>query len=56
MCLCNGTGGIQTVHGWGIQFDPCPDSNCEFDREKSRKEYEAWREQYFKACEMTNRR
>lgn len=33
MCLCNGTGGITIQHSWGVQFEPCPDSNCDFDRE-----------------------
>ncbi len=39
MCkTCNGTGGINTEHSWGFSFHPCPDSHCDFDREK------AWRE------------
>ena len=35
MCLCNGTGGITIQHSWGVQFEPCPDSNCDFDKKKA---------------------
>ena len=44
MCACGGTGGIQTEHTWGITFHPCPDTNCEFDREKRKREYEEWKQ------------
>ena len=48
MCACNGTGGIKTVGGWSAMFAPCPDTNCQFDRDKANREYEAWRNEYFK--------
>lgn len=39
MCnLCNGTGGINIEHSWGIHFAPCPNTNCDFDEEKAWKE------------------
>ncbi|MFD2628807.1 hypothetical protein [Oceanobacillus kapialis] len=29
MCkTCNGTGGINIAHSWGVSFHPCPDTNC----------------------------
>lgn len=35
MCkTCNGTGGINIEHSWGIEFHPCPSTNCDYDREK----------------------
>lgn len=37
---CNGTGGINIEHSWGISYHPCPDSHCNFDREKAWKETE----------------
>lgn len=43
MCLCNGTGGINNYRSWGVEFAPCPDSNCQFDREASHRKYKAWR-------------
>ncbi len=42
MCLCNGTGGINIKKSWGIEFHPCPDSNCQFDREAADKRYKAF--------------
>ncbi len=42
MCLCKGTGGIKTVGQWSIEFAPCPDSHCQFDRDAARKEYDQW--------------
>lgn len=42
MCLCKGAGGITERRSWGISFNPCPDTNCQFDREKARKEYDQW--------------
>ena len=39
MCkTCGGSGGINIEHDWGIQFEPCPDSDCTFDQEKAQKE------------------
>lgn len=36
MCqICNGTGGINIEHSWGVHFAPCPNSNCDYDREKA---------------------
>ncbi|WP_156520684.1 hypothetical protein [Oceanobacillus sp. Castelsardo] len=45
MCkTCNGTGGINTEHSWGITFHPCPDSHCEYksetEKQKRLKYYE----------------
>lgn len=32
MCRkCNGTGGVNTEHSWGISFDPCPNRACRRD-------------------------
>ncbi|WP_036574801.1 hypothetical protein [Oceanobacillus picturae] len=32
MCrTCNGTGGINKEHSWGIQFTPCPNRACRRD-------------------------
>lgn len=42
MCICNGTGGINIYHSWGVEFAPCPDTNCTFDREESDRRYTAW--------------
>ncbi len=42
MCLCKGAGGIKTIGRWSIEFAPCPDSHCAFDREKARREYDQW--------------
>lgn len=42
MCkTCNGTGGLNIEHSWGLQSFPCPDSNCDFDNEKAIREQEA---------------
>lgn len=46
MCLCNGIGGIKQLHQSAIEFIPCPDTNCEFDREKSEREFEALCEEF----------
>ncbi len=46
MCLCKGTGGIKQMHQSAIEFIPCPDTNCEFDREKSEREFEAVCEEF----------
>lgn len=52
MCLCKGLGGIAEQHSWGISYNPCPDSHCQFDRDKANREYEQWRKEYFAAIEM----
>lgn len=44
MCACNGTGGIQIEHSWGVQFHPCPDSNCQFDRTEHERNYNEWKQ------------
>lgn len=44
MCACNGTGGIQIEHTWGITFHPCPDTNCTFDKEERERRYNAWKQ------------
>ena len=44
MCACNGTGGIQIEYSWGIQFHPCPDTNCTFDKEERERRYNAWKQ------------
>lgn len=31
MCLCKGKGGIHFVHSWGIEYIPCPDTNCTYE-------------------------
>lgn len=41
-CLCNGTGGIHIKKPFGIEFHPCPDSNCMFDKEQADRELEAF--------------
>jgi len=43
MCACGGTGGINITHNWGITFHPCPDTNCEFDRNEADRKYEEWK-------------
>jgi len=50
MCLCNGTGGIRIAKSSGVGFYPCPDSNCQFDKAKADREFEAFvlRVQQFK--------
>lgn len=42
MCLCNGDGGIAIERTWGIEYQPCPDTNCQFDREESDRKYNDW--------------
>ncbi len=42
MCQCNGTGGLNMVTEWGAVFQPCPDSNCSYDRKKADREYNEW--------------
>ena len=42
MCLCNGTGGIQIGHSWGLEFKPCPDTDCQFDKDRADREYQAF--------------
>ncbi|MUV39446.1 hypothetical protein JNUCC1_03324 [Lentibacillus sp. JNUCC-1] len=44
MCqTCNGTGGLAIEHSWGIQFEPCPDTNCDFEVDNSDLErLQAW--------------
>lgn len=44
MCLCNGSGGIQKQHTWGIEFIPCPDTNCTFDNASQEQKYKAWKQ------------
>lgn len=42
MCnLCKGTGGINLKHSWGLETVLCPNSNCDFDREKAIAEIDA---------------
>lgn len=39
MCdTCKGEGGLVVRQSWGVAFIPCPDSHCDFDKEK------AWRD------------
>ena len=39
MCeMCNGTGGINLEYGWGLISAPCPNSDCDYDREKAMQE------------------
>lgn len=52
MCLCNGAGGIKQVHSWGITYHPCPDSNCEFDREQASRDLERIEQEHYAAIEM----
>jgi len=42
MCLCKGTGGINIKQSWGIEFRPCPDTDCQFDREEADRKYQAF--------------
>ncbi|MFA1821192.1 hypothetical protein ACDX78_13630 [Virgibacillus oceani] len=36
MCkTCNGTGGLAIDNGYYLQFEPCPDSQCDFVRDDS---------------------
>jgi len=36
MCqTCHGEGGLTIQQTWGIEFAPCPDSHCDFDKEKA---------------------
>lgn len=44
MCLCNGSGGIKKQYTWGIEFIPCPDTNCTFDRQENERRYGAWKQ------------
>ena len=48
MCLCKGTGGIRIKHKWGVQFEPCPDTNCKFDRNEADRKYEEWKKKWEK--------
>lgn len=35
MCMtCHGKGGLTVERSWGAEFVPCPDTNCDFDKEK----------------------
>lgn len=43
MCLCNGTGSVGIKRDWGLEFAPCPDTNCQFDRAAADREYEVWK-------------
>ncbi|MDY0396805.1 hypothetical protein ACFSMW_14755 [Virgibacillus halophilus] len=39
MCkTCHGEGGLTVQQSWGVEFVPCPDSHCGFDKVK------AWQE------------
>ncbi len=42
MCLCKGTGGVNVRRSWGIEFIPCPDTDCKFDRDRADREYQAF--------------
>ena len=48
MCLCKGTGGIQTLYSWGVGFMPCPDTDCKFDKTESDRKYEEWKRKWEK--------
>lgn len=56
MCLCNGTGGIHIKHSWGIQFEPCPDTTCQFDKEKADRAYNDWKKKWEEHVNGTGRR
>jgi len=43
MCLCNGTGTVINDYGSYKTVDPCPDSNCTFDRKEADRAYEEWK-------------
>ena len=39
MCkTCGGKGHINIDYGWGYGFYPCPDSQCDYDLEKTKHE------------------
>lgn len=57
MCLCKGTGVVHVINHYGIDFHPCPDSNCTFDKNKADLEYEMWVKrgiEYYKQNEHSN--
>lgn len=39
MCLCKGTGKVILEEKGVIQWNPCPDSNCKFDKEESERKW-----------------
>lgn len=42
MCqTCHGEGGLTIQQTWGIEFAPCPDSHCDFDKEAAWEETQA---------------
>lgn len=34
MCICEGTGGINIEKVGVLEFHPCPDTKCDFDKDK----------------------
>lgn len=42
MCeLCEGTGGVNIIHSWGVEYLPCNHPKCDYDRKKDIQESEA---------------
>lgn len=57
MCLCKGTGSIANrdpAHPGIVEFIPCPDSNCQFDRVAADKKYEEWRVKLDEYCRTSD--
>jgi len=46
MCLCNGTGSVAERHSWGVEFKSCPDTDCQFDRDRADREYQAFLQRF----------
>lgn len=41
MCeLCEGTGGVNIIHSWGVEYLPCNHPKCDYDREHAIQETE----------------
>ena len=43
MCLCEGKGNIAIEYKGVIQWHKCPDSHCQFDKQKAEKKWQQFK-------------
>ena len=47
MCICNGTGRLLESTRGSVTYIPCPDTKCNFDKDKADREFKEWQRKGF---------